>query len=64
MHTRKEIIPNNLKEIRMKAGLSQMAVAIQLGLSSGNQDRIYEIIFDKKEFAFIFYSLPHTAANR
>jgi transcriptional regulator with XRE-family HTH domain len=40
MHTRKEIVPNNLKEFRVKAGLTQMAIATQLGLSQSKQDRI------------------------
>lgn len=34
MHTRKDIIPNNLKEYRIKAGLSQRQVAIALGFTN------------------------------
>jgi DNA-binding XRE family transcriptional regulator len=34
MNTRKEIIPNNLKEYRIKAGLTQKQVARKLGFSN------------------------------
>jgi transcriptional regulator with XRE-family HTH domain len=38
MNKRKEIIPNNLKEYRLKAGLTQKQVAELVGVN--NQERI------------------------
>lgn len=38
MHKRKEIIPNNLKAFRLKAGLTQKQVAEKLGLQC--EDRL------------------------
>lgn len=38
MNTRKEIIPNNLKEYRLKVGLTQKQVAEMMGLKC--EDRI------------------------
>lgn len=38
MNTRKDIIPNNLKEYRVKAGLTQKEVAQMLGLQC--EDRL------------------------
>ncbi len=38
MNKRKEIIPNNLKEYRLKAGLTQKQVAQMLGVN--NEERV------------------------
>lgn len=38
MNKRKEIVPNNLREYRLKAGLTQKQVALKIGVN--NQERI------------------------
>ena len=40
MNKRKDIVPNDLKEYRVKAGLTQKHAALKINLSPGNQDRI------------------------